>query len=171
VTLKGVISDADLKTGNKEFTLVRETGPVHLTATGAYPFEIVQGGKVISQASRKHDLTIQPGGASVSVRNKEFLLDMPVPLDFTRGAADFSVPATGTISFIIAPAFDACSVTVDGEDLGLPPVPPKAASAGAHRVAIKCPEAGNNQSQTATVSSGDSVSVRFTKGVPSREQQ
>jgi hypothetical protein len=34
--------------------MVKVAGPVRVLITGAYPFEVLQGGKVLSRASRRH---------------------------------------------------------------------------------------------------------------------
>jgi hypothetical protein len=154
------LTDADVKTGNREFKLARESGPVRLTISGPYPFELVQGSKVLSAAATHHELTLQPGGGSVVARNRDYLLSAPVSVDFSRSQTTLTIPAAGTLA--IFATNETCSIAVDGQDLGNPPIPRKPAAAGAHTVALKCAD-GKQDSQKVTVGAGERVQVNFGK--------
>jgi hypothetical protein len=157
-TLAGAISEADLRRGNKEFRLAREAGPVRLTVSAPYPFEVVQGSRVLSAAAERHEVTIQPGGAAVSARNTDLLLNAPLSIDFGRPQADVTLPAPGILA--VFASVETCSVIVDGQDLGFPPIPKKAVASGAHTVTLRCKD-GKEDTRKVTIPSGERVPVTF----------
>jgi len=156
--LAASITAADLQAGNKEFRLARESGPVRLTISGAYPFEVLQGTRVISPAATNHTVTVQPGGGAVSARSREYLLTAPISVDFQRPQMELTLPAPGTLA--VFSAVETCTVVVDGQELGFPPIPSKAIAAGAHVVALKCPD-GKEETRKVTVAAGQRVPVTF----------
>jgi hypothetical protein len=151
------ITDADLKAGNKELRLAAEARPVRLTVTGSYPFELVQGSQVISPSATSHALTVQPSG-SVTARNREMLLNQPLSFSFDRAQAEFTVPASGILA--VFSAVETCIVSVDGQELGFPPIPRKPVSSGSHTVTLACPD-GKGDSQKITVTPGERTQVAF----------
>ena len=153
------ITGADLETGKKEFRLARETGPVRLSVSAAYPVEVVQGNRVLSAAAKRHDLTVPPGGGSIRVRSREYLLDAPVTIDFQRSQVDYALPSPGTLA--VFASTETCTVVVDGQDLGPVPIPRKPIAAGLHTVALKCPD-GKGDSQKVTIVSGELSRIAFT---------
>jgi hypothetical protein len=164
LTLRGyqpvtaTLSAADLRAGRKEFRLAPEAGPVRLKMTGTYPFEIVQGSKVISSSASEHDVVVQPNGGAVSARNADLLLNMPATIEFQRRQADATVPAAATLS--VYSRVETCNVVVDGQDLGVQPIIAKKIASGAHTVAIKCPD-GREDSRKVTLTPGEKLSVNF----------
>jgi serine/threonine-protein kinase len=164
VSLKGYqpitmrISDADLRLGSHEFKFVRDVNPVKLTISAAYPFEVLQGSKVLSPAANRHTVTVQPGGGSVTVRSKDYLLSAPVPVDFQRSQMEVALPAPGTLA--VFAAAETCSVIVDGQDLGNPPIPRKNVAPGSHTVVLKCPD-GRQDTQKVTIGPGERTPVTF----------
>jgi hypothetical protein len=151
------ITDAELKAGRKEVKLAAEARPVRLTVSGTFPFELVQGNQVISAASMRHELTVQPAGA-VTARNREMLLSMPLSLNFERAQSEVTVPAPGVLA--IFSAVETCTVSVDGQDLGFPPIPRKAIASGNHTVTLTCPD-GKGETRKVTVAPGDKVTATF----------
>jgi hypothetical protein len=151
------LTDADLKAGLKEIKLAAEAQPVRLTVTGPFAFELVQGSKVISQASMRHELTVQPSGG-VTARSRQMLLNMPLGINFERARADITVPAPGVLA--IFSAVETCTVGVDGEDLGFPPIPRKDIASGTHTVTLKCPD-GKGETRKVTVAPGEKVTATF----------
>jgi hypothetical protein len=164
VSLKGYapitapISDADLKTGAKEFKFEREQGPVRLTISAPYAFEVLQGGKQLDGSATHHEVTAQPGAGSVVVKNAELMLSSTIPVDYQRSTMDVTLPGTGTLA--VFASIETCKVTVDGEDLGFPPIPPKRIAAGSHSVTLKCPD-GKDDTRRVTVQSGERSAVTF----------
>jgi predicted Ser/Thr protein kinase len=157
--IAATLTAADFDAGKREFKFSRALVPVRLSVSSAYPVELVQGGRVVSAAAKRHDMTVQPGGGPIRVRSAEYLLDSAIAVDFQRAQVEYTLPAPGTLS-VFASA-ETCSVSVDGQDLGPVPIPRKAIAAGAHTVALKCPD-GKNDSQKVTVMSGETLRVAFT---------
>ena len=136
--------------------MTRSVGPVHLNVSWSLPFELVQGEKVISPSATHHDVTVQPGGAGVVARNRQYMLNAAVSIDFAgRSNQDVTLPAPGSI---VVYGTEICTVTVDGQDLGNPPIPATKVAAGSHTVQLKCPE-GKGDSQRVTVSPGEKQTV------------
>jgi serine/threonine-protein kinase len=156
----GELSEPDLASGAKEFRLAREAVAVRLTASGPVAFELVQGSKVISDAATQHQVTLAPGSGSVVARNRELFLNATISVDFTRPQLTYSVPAPGMFAVFTAPILETCTVTVDGHDLGFPPIQRRPIAAGGHTVAVKCPD-GKGDSQRVTIASGELSRVTF----------
>ena len=151
------LTDADMKAGRKEVKFAPEARPVRLVASGTFPFELVQGSRVISPASMRHELTVQPAG-TVSARSKDMLLNQPLSINFERAQAEVTLPAPGVLA--VFSAVETCIVSVDGNDLGFPPIPSKAIASGSHTVALKCPD-GKGDTRKVTVAPGEKVRVPF----------
>jgi hypothetical protein len=157
-TITSPISDADVKTGAKEFKFEREAGPVRLTLSGPYPFEVYQGSKLLDSSATHHEVTAQPGAGAVVVKNADLMLSATIPVDYQRSSMEATLPGTGTLA--VFASVETCKVTVDGEDLGFPPIPPKRIAAGTHSVTLKCPQ-GKDDTRRVTVSAGERTAVTF----------
>jgi hypothetical protein len=118
----------------------------------------VQGGKVVSPSATRHELTVQPGSASLAARNTDLMLNAPIAIDFQRPKMEVTLAAPGSLT--VYSAVETCSILVDGEDLGFPPIVKKPAAAGTHTVAIKCPD-GKTDSRKQAVTSGQLTTVTF----------
>ncbi len=151
------ITDADLKAGNKDVKFAAEARPVRLTVTGAYPFELVQGSRVISAAATSHEVTVQPG-AGVTARSRDMLLSQALSINFDRATADVTLPGPGTLA--VFSAVETCTVSVDGNDLGFPPIASKSIASGGHTVTLKCPD-GKGETRKVTVVPGERLAVTF----------
>lgn len=152
------VSDADLKTGAREFKFEREAGPVHLTLAGSYPFEVYQGSKLLDASATHHEVIAQPGAGAIVVKNADLVLSATIPVDYQRSSMDVTLPGTGTLA--VFASMETCKVTVDGQDLGFPPIANKRIAAGTHNVTLKCPE-GKDDTRKVTVSAGDRAAVTF----------
>ena len=159
--LTATLTPDDMEAGKKQFRLGVEPQAVRLTVTSAFPVELVQGSKVISPSSTKHEVTVQPGGANVSARNGELLLNQVLSIDFTRGRAETNIRGAGILAVFAQGALETCSVEVDGTDLGNPPIPKKAIAAGPHTVQLKCAD-GKGDSRRVDVTPGERSVVTFT---------
>jgi hypothetical protein len=156
--ITAAISDADLKTGAKDFKFDREASPVRLTLNGPYPFDVYQGSKLLDASATHHEVTAQPGAGPVVVKNAELMLSATIPVDYQRSSMEVTLPGTGTLAVFASK--ETCNVTVDGADLGFPPIPPKRIAAGSHTVTLKCPE-GKDETRRVTVSTGERAAVTF----------
>ena len=159
-SLSATISAADLQAGSREFTLTRQAGPVQLTVNGAFPFDLLQGEKVLGTAQTRHEVTVDPGGGAVTARSRDYLLNYTVPVDYQRPQADITLPGPGKLT--VLSAVETCTVLVDGQDLGPVPIPSKSIAPGKHSVTLKCAD-GRTETQPVTVVSGDKSTVTFTK--------
>jgi hypothetical protein len=157
-TITSSISDADLKIGAKEFKFEHEAGPVRLTLNGPYPFEVYQGSKLLDASATHHEVTAQPGAGAVVVKNADMVLSTTIPVDYQRSSMDVTLPATGTLA--VFASVETCKVTVDGQDLGFPPIPAKRIASGTHSVTLKCPD-GKDDTRRVTVSAGERAAVTF----------
>jgi hypothetical protein len=156
--LNASIGEAEVRAGRRELRLARELVTVRLTITGPYPFEIVQGSRVLSASATTHTVTIPPGGADVFARNPEMLLRSPVAIDFKRSQVETSVPAPGTLQ--VFSSNETCKVMVDDVDLGFPPISGKRIASGPHTVTLKCPD-GKDDRRSVTVAPGERLPVNF----------
>jgi hypothetical protein len=155
---EGEISEEDVRAGRKEFTLAADARPVRLTVSGPFEFEIVQGSQILSRAAMSHELTVQPGGP-VTARNREKFVSQSLNLDFSRGQ-----PATVTLQplgVLAVRGSAACTVVLDGQDIGEPPISNQQVGAGQHTVVFKC-SGQPDQTQRVQVASGGKQTVVFT---------
>jgi len=154
------VTDRDLRDGAITFNFTRKVGPVQLVVSGAYPFELIQGGKVLSPSATHHEVTVQPG-TSVTARSTEYLMTMALPLDFGQPRNERQVPALGALE--VFSAVETCKVLVDGQDVGFPPIPPpgRRVAAGTHTVALKCPDGEAPPSQRVSITAGGRERVTF----------
>jgi len=156
--VSATLAASDLKRGNREFQLVRQPSPVHLTASGPFAFEIVRGGAVLSPAAMQHDLTVAPGAEPVTARNTEFILNEPIAIDFLKPEAALTLKAPGILA--VFAALETCSIVIDGQDVGYPPLPRKPIAAGPHTVVQRCKD-GKEDSRKIVVASGERTAVTF----------
>ena len=154
----GALTDKDLETGAKEFRLAREALAVRLTASGPFPFELVQGSRVISESAARHEVTLPANSGSVVARNRELFLQSTIAVDYQRAQLGVTLPAPG--QFAVFSAVETCTVIVDGQDLGFPPIQRRPIAAGNHTVAIKCQD-GKGDSQRVTIAPGELSRVTF----------
>jgi hypothetical protein len=155
------ITAADVQAGSREFTLSRQSGPVQLTVTGAFPFDVLQGEKVLGTSQTHHEVTVEPTGGPVTARAKEYLLQFTVPVDYQRPQADVTLPGPGKLTILSKD--ENCTVSADGVDLGPVPIAAKAVASGSHSVTLKCQD-GRTETKKVTVAPGDNkAQVTFEK--------
>ena len=152
------LTASDIQAGSINFRFSRIQGPVRLSASAPYPFELVQAGRVISALASQHEVTVQPGSGNVIARNRELLLSATITVDFTRQRQDAALPALGLLNVFSNDG--TCTVTGDGQDLGPVPIVRKTVAPGSHTVAVKC-AGGNPDAKRVTVSAGQPVTVTF----------
>jgi len=154
----GEVTQADLESGSKAFTLRPEPRPARVTASADVPFEIARGSTVLSASATSHDLTIQPGQGRVVARNPQYLLEEDLRVDFMRARVDVTLPSLGSIA--VFSVVETCKVFADGQDFGYPPISNRPVAAGRHAIELRCDD-GRIDRQTATVSSGQRTRVEF----------
>jgi serine/threonine-protein kinase len=158
--LTASITQDDLEAGSKDLTLLAVERPVQLTVSGSYPFEVVRGSQVLSASAMRHEIRVEPGGAAVRARSTDYLLDARLSVNYRRSSGSITLPEPGTLAIFGTPVYDPCTVLVDGQDLGPPPIPNKPIAAGRHAVVMRCPD-GREETQNATVESGGRQQVNF----------
>jgi serine/threonine-protein kinase len=156
-TLEADLAEADVRAGSKEFTLTTAAGPVKISVSAAYPFELVRGSTVISEMSTRHDVTVEPGG-TIAARNPTLLLNTRLSINFRRGSQSISLEAPGTLK--VFAANETCKVFADGRDLSFPPIPGMPVAPGDHTVVLRCPNAPD-ATQRVRVASGQEAVVTF----------
>lgn len=109
---------------------------VVLSASGPFPFEVVDGTTVLSSANTRHELgLIAP--RTVRLRAADYLLNHAIALEPSVKRRDVRIPRPGRLT---VRAGETCRITVDGFDLGQPPVNSRPIAAGSHTLQALCPE-------------------------------
>ncbi len=124
---------------------------MNVTLNGSYPFEVLEGSRVVSAAATRHSLAL-PGPTTLRLRASEYLLDMPLRADSASGRVSYTVPEAGRLT--IRTPLETCKVVVGGRDLGFPPITDHKLAAGTYRVDLRCPEDANNKTVTVSVAAG-----------------
>ena len=120
-----------------------------MTATGAYPFAIYDGGKSISASSTLHQVNI-PAGKIVRLVANEYSLNQTVTVEATGDKKfDIKAPELGTLQ--IRSTFETCKVKIGDRDLGYPPTKEASIAAGSYQYELLCP---NGQNKTGTINVG-----------------
>ena len=142
-----------------DYALERLQGSAILTLSGAYPFEVLQDGRVVSGAAAQHRLEVPVGPTTLQLRNREYFLNRRV--DVTTEANDQRrIPVPGLGDLAVFAAVETCRVVIAGRDVGFPPVPRQPIVAGTYRVTLRCPD-GTEESNRVTVRAGERAVVTF----------
>jgi PEGA domain-containing protein len=163
ITLKGyqpttaLLTDADIRRGSIELKLLKEAGPVRVTITGSYAFDIVQGSRVISAGKNSHEIVVQPGQTGFRARNSEYFLSEAIDVDPRRPRTAIEVPELGTV-FVFSSVERDCRITIDGQNMGDPPIRNQSVAAGTHTFGVKC-EDGRSDTQRMPVPARDRTNV------------
>jgi len=127
---------------------------------GSYPFDVLDGGKVLSANSTSHEVAVK-GRRTLRVRSEEYLLDQAISVDPADARLrDIRVPEPGYLT--LRWAAEDCSARIGGTDLGFPPVNDRPIAAGTFLVRFTCPD-GTEKQVTVTVRPGErkAESVRW----------
>lgn len=130
---------------------------VRVTASGEYPFEIVDGSRTISPAARQHSINV-PAGRQLRLRSSAYRLDQRVTVGGTGGTMRVAVPGAGSIS--VRAVIENCEMRIDGFPAEPPPVHRKPLSAGDHLIDLICGD-GEPRRQRVQVSEGANATVLF----------
>ena len=127
---------------------------VSVSLTGAYPFEVLDGKRVISSANTSHTLKAAAGKALVVAAPKVFLRQtLRVEGTASEGFA-WSAPGLGRLA--VRSPLETCDVVIGDRKLGNPPLSIPEIAAGQYKVDISC--AGDVvKSNYATVTAGGSA--------------
>jgi len=109
---------------------------VAVSMAGGYPFEILDGGKVISPADTAHELKTAAGKTLV-ISAPKYFLRQSVRVEGTSGRGfDWAAPGLGKLD--VRSAQETCDVVIGDRKLGNPPLVIQEIAAGQYRVDISC---------------------------------
>ena len=109
---------------------------VAVSMAGGYPFEVLDGGKVISPASTAHDLKAAAGKTLV-ISAPKYFLRQSVRVEGSAGRGfDWAAPGLGKLD--VRSAQETCDVVIGDRKLGNPPLVIQEIAAGQYRVDISC---------------------------------
>jgi hypothetical protein len=152
-TVDTPVTAADVQKGLIAVRMVPVQEPVTAVAlTGNYPFEVLDGTRVISPAAESHQLSVT-GRRAIRLRAEEYFLDRLVTIDGSSRRVDIQAPELGRVT-ILSP-LETCSVSIGGRTLGFPPVLNVPIAAGSYRVVLTCPD-GEKREVSVTVPAGQS---------------
>jgi predicted Ser/Thr protein kinase len=103
-----------------------------LVVSGDYPFEVVEGGRVVSPSAESHEVTV-PARARVYLRNPEYFLNHPMQLD-GRAVVEWQAPGLGRLQLT---AGETCTVSIADRNLGEPPIA-QVMAAGTYTAVVTC---------------------------------
>jgi hypothetical protein len=107
-----------------------------VTLTGGYPFEVVDGQKVISAAATSHELKQQVGKA-LTLRAPQYFLNQTVRVEGSANQPfEFAVPGLGSLA--VRSTQETCDVSIQNKKLGNPPLTIKEIAAGSYKVDLVC---------------------------------
>jgi predicted Ser/Thr protein kinase len=125
---------ADEGAASKTVRLSR-TPRVGVTLTGPFPFEVIDGRTARPTADR-HEFQVA-GRRTLVLRAPAYFLNTRWDVDPKAGPEQsFAVPELGTLS-VRGAAFEACTVSIDGQSIGRPPISRRLV-AGPHEVRLIC---------------------------------
>jgi serine/threonine protein kinase len=120
--------------------------------TGEYPFEVLDGTRVLSASSTSHSFTVK-GRPRLRVRNPDHFLDQPVQTDGSR-AFEWTAPGLGKLFMTVPPL---CSVAIAGRTFGDSPIQ-ETMAAGTYAAEVTCD--GQTKRQTFSIAAGQTSTVR-----------
>jgi len=145
------LAEADLRQGSVSFPLQQlEAATIPAVFNGPYAFDVRDGSRVISPASKSHALNLPPG-RKVRLVAADYFLDQAATIEAGDDKRfDWQAPALGKLD--IRSRFETCALKVGNRDLGSPPLVVTMA-AGLHAVDLVCPD-GRKMSGSQTVNPG-----------------
>jgi hypothetical protein len=109
---------------------------IEVTLTGGYPFEVVDGSRVISAAATSHELKQQVGKALL-LRAPQYFLSQTVRVEGSANQPfEFAVPGLGSLA--VRSNQETCDVAIQNKKLGNPPLTVKEIAAGSYKVDLVC---------------------------------
>ena len=146
----------------------REVGPRgRLVGNGEYAFELLDGRRVISASSERHDVAVS-GLRSLRLRSDRYFLDQNLRVSLVEGGiVQVSAPPLGSVTITAVGALANCQVFINDRivDGGTLPVSSRAIASGVHRVRLNC-SSGETQTRTVTVLPHQNSAVQFAPEAP-----
>ena len=128
---------------------------VRVTMTGDYPFEVLEGSRVVSAEATTHAFAAK-GKSRLRIRNATYFLDQPVQVDGSR-AFEWTAPGLGKL-FLTAPPL--CTVAIGGRSLGESPIQ-ETMAAGTYTAEVTCD--GQVKRQTFSIAADATSKVAIKK--------
>jgi hypothetical protein len=144
--------DTQLRSGTLGVRLEAVATSIAVSVGGSYPFEVIDGGRVISPAATSHEVTLA-GPRVLRLRAREYLLDVPLRAESSSGRVTFTVPDPGRLS--IRSPHETCTVFLGDTELGTPPIAERQVASGTHRIELRCPD-GSRRNASVSVAPGQS---------------
>ena len=109
---------------------------VNVSMAGGYPFEVLDGGKVVSAAATAHDFK-SAAGKSLVISAPTYFLRQTVRVEGTSSQGfDWAAPGLGKLD--VRSSQETCDVMIGDRKLGNPPLVIPEIAAGQYRVDISC---------------------------------
>jgi serine/threonine protein kinase len=128
-----------------------EAASINVRIRGGYPFQVTQGGKVISPAKMSHQLKAAPGQTLVIVSREHFMRQTVTVTGAAGQTFDWAAPGLGGLD--VRSLLETCDVMIGDRKLGNPPLKILDIAEGQHRVNISC-DGSVVKSHNATVRAG-----------------
>jgi hypothetical protein len=131
--------------------------PVEVSVTGGFPFELVEGKRVVSPEASAHKVTVK-APTVLRMRAPQYFLDAPVRVDAgPKRRLDIQAPGLGQLT--IRATQETCKVSLGGRDLGFPPIVNQPVAAGSYEVALTCPNGQTRKLRTSVTAGETKVEV------------
>ena len=130
--------------------------------TGEYPFELLDGSRVLSAANQRHDIEVS-GLRSLRLRAERYFLNQIVRVNLGEGGiVAVSAPPLGSITISAAGPLAECRALIDDRlvDGGALPISGRAIASGVHRVRLTC-SGGDTDPQPVTILPQQDSTIRF----------
>jgi hypothetical protein len=137
---------------------VAEVVNIAVSITGNYPFEIIDGKRLVSPMSESHQFTASKA-ASLRMRSPDYFLDQAIRLDNVSGrAVALEAPDLGRLS--VRSTLETCDVVLAGRNLGPPPITRQTIASGTYRIDVTCADKAQSRRDSVTVAAGqDAVKI------------
>jgi serine/threonine-protein kinase len=143
-------AETQIKNGMVLVKLDAAPTSITVTVSGSYPFEVLDGSRVISAASTRHELSV-PGPRTLRLRAADYMLDAPLRAESASGRVSYTVPEPGRLT--IRTPLETCEVSINNRAVGFPPISDQKLAAGNYRVQLSCPD-GSERKVSVTIAPG-----------------
>ncbi len=150
--LETTVTEAQVASGVLELRLAPVPVAVAVSVSGSYPFAVYEGRRELSGEADSHTLRLA-GRRTLRLRAPAVFLDHPVTVDTSSGRP-LRLEAPGLGRLTVRTALETCTISLDGQSLGFPPIVERQVAAGTHRLQLSCPD-GQAQTATITIAAGE----------------
>jgi hypothetical protein len=151
--------DAPVLAEGIERSLSRTAEPTTITFSGDYPFELVEGSRLLQAAAPSHELKITER-RTIRMRAPEVFLDRAVTVEPGAGRREVSAPRVASLTIRTIPSYENCLVSIANHSQeGLPFVVP-AIVEGPQDVRVSCPDGRTLQRRIQIVRGGPAEVLR-----------